>query len=831
MNINSTKAEAESFLDINWSIEEGKFSAWMKQNNALYINNLSGSVNVNESIFFLNDATESTCKEVTDDNGNRTCTVEFLFAEQGILWVWEITGTNNHVELTAVLKNCSKKSITVSNWNVLHAQVDTGKIIDLGKTPEQIRFFKWRGWQTQVECFTKPMSTHISDTLCHLFDPSSGATLLSSFVTITRMTTSHSLRYTEESGITEYAANCSFGEHRIDAGKELKSETLRISYHRDPYIALESWADKVNKTYQPSFEGTLAVGWSGGAWIDAFTCKDESWSKILLGNAEAIRKRLNGFEINSVSGGTHKILKGGLPGNWLTFEEPKHKESYRELFEKLEGMGFSLKLWFSPFWFFGEAEEILEENRENLLKDKDGNLIIDKRTWEFDRNHNNPDDKPNLTQYYLDGTHPKTKEYITKIFKAYRELGARAYMLDFLKIKPEAKLYDDTLLPTEAGRKILEVIRDAAGFDTHIQTAVASTPGFIGCVNAARVGRDYGEGRPMYPFHNWRNATYCMHDDHFSNTRFFLQNAMASWFTNKKVYVNDLNALTIDKPVPLEHARISTTMFGLSGDSPMNLNDDIRTIDSERLRMLKMCLPRTKGVPVPVDLFDNVAPDNYCRIIKKSIEREWDSYIVTAIFNLDDKPYDTDLDFAKLGLPEDESFRIYDFWNEEYVGTYKGSYSHIVPQNSCRLFRISPAHQHPWLLSTDMHVEQGNAEIESLEWDETTKTLKGIVVRPAGEIGNLFFLVPRQLKLINHEKACLMKEVIDMQTVLRLPIEFESDKETFELRFEVMDTQFVSRYGWLPYATEEEWSKYVEENKDPASNRVIGDHSPVLKIK
>ena len=494
--------------------------------------------------------------------------------------------------------------------------------------------------------------------------------------------------------------------------------------------------------------------------------------------------------------------------------------------EKSVRYGFALKSWFAPFWFFEEAEGVLEENRENLLRDRNGEPITRKMTWEFDRVSDSRNMRE-LTMYYLDGTHPKTKDYLTRIFKAYREMGIRGYMLDFLAIRPEAKLHDDSLLPVEACRKILEVIREAVTRDTHIQTAVASTPGFIGHVNAARVGRDFGEGRPMYPYHNWRSATYCAHDQHFANEHSFIQNAAANWFTHRKIFVNDLNVLAIDKPVPLEQARISTTMFGLSGGSPVGLGDDIRTIDDERLRMLKMCFPRSEGVPEPVDLFDNVAPESYCHILKKKIQTKWDSYVVVAVFSTDDKPYRDELDFAKLGLKQETCYRVFEFWNEEYAGTYRESFSCIIPAHSCRVYRISEARDHPWLLSTDMHLEQGNVDVESLEWSEEELTLRGTAARPQGEKGNLFFLLPRKgsLKLINHDCINVMKEVIDMHSVMRLPLEFRSDSEMFELRFEVMDTDGVSRPGWLPFSTEEEWLEYVRNKKgvyaDLPENRVI----------
>jgi hypothetical protein len=44
--------------------------------------------------------------------------------------------------------------------------------------------------------------------------------------------------------------------------------------------------------------------------------------------------------------------------------------------------------------------------------------------WEFDANAD-PDAAMRLTKYYLDGSHPMTKEYVRKVFSYYREIGVR----------------------------------------------------------------------------------------------------------------------------------------------------------------------------------------------------------------------------------------------------------------------------------------------------------------------------------------------------------------------------------------------------------------------
>ena len=403
------------------------------------------------------------------------------------------------------------------------------------------------------------------------------------------------------------------------------------------------WADAVHRIYRPTYADDPPVGWCGGAWIDAFSAEEDCWETVALDNADALRRKLRGFDVRYLWTSQTNLIDG-IPGDWLRADEGQIPSGLAGFFAKLRERGFVPALWVAPFWFFAEAAGALEENRENLLKDKSGAPICERRSWEFDL-HSDPDDKPRLHQYFLDGSHPGTAEHVRRIFAAYRKLGVRYYMLDFLAVKKDARLHDPTRTPLQAARSILEVIRDAAGPDTHLQTAVSSTPGYVGLIDAARVGRDFGEGRPLFPpYNNWRNAVYALHDRHFGSIEYLVQNAAASFFTHRRTYLNDFNLLTVDKPVPIEHARVAATVFGLGG-SPLMLGDDYRRIDPERLRLVKLCLPRTRGMPVPVDLFDDVHPGGYSRMLKLEIDTGWETYVLVAVFNMDDEAYATDLSF------------------------------------------------------------------------------------------------------------------------------------------------------------------------------------------
>ncbi len=791
-------------MALNWYIKEGRFYLESTSAGTFSLNGLSGSIEINENLRCLwKDA-----QQIND--------LEFVLPGN-IHWKWIVQEAEDYLDLTAVITNNSAESISLGNWNILHAIAgkNDNSLIDIHSDPSKVRCFQWIPWNISLPDLTGKKSL-FSCELCHLSDQEKSVTLLAGFITVDRMAADHVIECTDGK-ITEYQAFCRVTGYSLPAGAELKSETLRISYYNDPYDALESWADAVNQIYKPDFSGTAGLQCACGMW------KQKSLSDIVRETPGIIDQYLKGFNIRETYGYPHSIFRYGVPGNWLNFEKMDDGTEYYDYYRKLhEKDGWKFKFWFSPFWLFGEAEEAFKETQDFLLRDHNGNLIChkDNTGWElaFGKYEN-----VCMTRYYLDGTHPGTKEYLKKVFTTYRSFGVRSYMLDFLSTVPGAKRYDESLLPLQAARNILKTIRETVGKDTHLQTAVSSSATFIGCINSARVVRDYGESRPLHPLPNWQNAVYCHNDHHFANTHSFIQNAAAAWFTNYKIYVNDLNEMTIDKPVALNQAQTNVTMVGLYADSPISIGDSLDLMDAERLRMLKMILPRTKGIPKPVDLFET----GITHIVKKEIKTSYDTYTLTAVFNTMEEPgkgtvYQNDISFEKLELDPDKKYRIYEFWNNEYVGTYTQSFPCIVEPGACKLYRISEAKKHPWLIGTDMHVEQGNAEIESLVYDEEKLTLKCVAKRPVGEKGRLFFLMPRDMMLKNnHQFHISMKEVVDMYTVINYPIVFEHEKEEIVLEFEPLTNGLLSRPGWLSYYDEAGFQQFIKDNPYPEKNRVI----------
>jgi len=115
---------------------------------------------------------------------------------------------------------------------------------------------------------------------------------------------------------------------------------------------------------------------------------------------------------------------------------------------------------------------------------------------------------------------------------------------------------------------------------------------------------------------------------------------------------------------------------------------------------------------------------------------------------------------VKLGLDAERPYLLWEFWNEQYLGSHAGAVNVIVPPMSARVFRLTPQRDHPWILSTDMHVRQGEFEVLPCEWDAGRLTLCGQATRPKGE-----------------------KDAHGQTLIVRKELRFEDGEEGFELSF------------------------------------------------
>ena len=766
--------------------EKRKWSLALNNETGFGIYDITGSIEVKGKTYFFKDADKVHIYEgnghVDDIPGKRTLlTAIFTYSWLGL--VWEVHFENftgkPAIIIGSELINTSTKPLVLGKCCLLSIENKSG-LVKIGKSHRKQSVFVFSGTQgpSYVKKIYSDKGKHISQALFLLHNPESGLALNTSFLTFDRIESEHSLAYSTAEGIKKYKSYCDFMGYNLMPGKKIDSEKMFVEIRDNPYATLERWADMVNFIYRPGMPSKIPVGWIGWSWVDPMV--GENYEKVVLRNIKAIRKRLKGFDIEYIwiSQGN---LKDYIPGQWLKINR-KNFPHFEDMLKTLRKMKFKPGLWVAPFWIGSLAKDEIKENENNFLR-KDGRPLVSTKSWPFTP-------ETDITKwsdmYSLDGSHPGSLDFIRKVFGAYRKMGIRYYMLDFVdgnyvKRYPYDDYFDKRMIKgPQVARNLLEEVRKAAGKDTHLLTAIGQTLQNVGIADAVRIAGDFGEGRPMVKhFSGTYPATMLLRLRGYSAMP--LQNMAATYFTHARLYLNDINVLTVDKPVARSNAEIAATLFGISG-SPMMLGDDIERIHPERLELIKKCLPRISQCAKPADLFKRTYPDDYPRIFVLPLEKKWGKWSICAVFNLDNQACKHDISMDELNL-KNKDYHLYEFWNGQYLGVVQKSFEVDIPAYSCRLYRLEEVKPYPWILSTDMHILQGYVEIESLEWDAKKKVLKGSAARPAGTEGSLYVIAPEGYRLVNFNGHWVARDENTQALIIRRNLVFKTAKSLWELEF------------------------------------------------
>ena len=636
-------------------------------------------------------------------------------------------------QVSATLHNPTAAPITLGRFVLAQADAVPGNVA-----------LVMSGWQLPNLVQATHGKKLVSKTMIQLWEGDTSTALQVGFVTFDRINTEIEL----ENGVI--TAFCDFEGFVLAPGASIRTERLLLSRGNDPVAGLHAWADAAAAHYLPQIWPGTPAGWVGWSWVDPFHI--ETYEEVVRRNARAIRQKLPGSGIDYVwiSLGN---LKDREPGNWLDWNRKLLPSGPQALVRDLAAQDFKLGLWAGVFWMSSRLEARSASLRDAFLL-RDGKPMTVPHRELGD-------------QYILDPTHPKSKAWFEEVFRTWRDWGIRYYMLDFLYSvsgstpgKYRADHYHNrSLVPgPEAFRDSLAVIRKAAGPDTYLLVSTGPTFQTVGLLDAVRAGTDYGEGRPLDgPGKGFYPATFVINKPDYWTSHLRAVQAWAThFFVHRKLFIADSgNVLTLDKPVPLNDAQISATIFGLNG-SPLMIGDDVDRMSDERLAMLRQQFPRLPEAGEPLDLFTAAEPD-HPKQFRLRVTTRWDTWDLLAVFNFGP-------DILRQSIPA--SGAVWDFWEERYAGIATGAWDVIVPPRSVKLLRVAAARTHPWVLSTDIHIRQGQSELTDVAWDETTRQLRLRATRS----GNVLLRVPKGFRLADPSGLWIAKDGNDSSLVVRLAV-------------------------------------------------------------
>ena len=492
------------------------------------------------------------------------------------------------------------------------------------------------------------------------------------------------------------------------------------------------------------FHSAPMVWSSWTSYYEAVTEKD------VIRNADWIAENLKpyGFEYVELDDGYDRRPEGhSWADNWDAEKFPHGPEW---LTSYIRGKGLKAGVWIVPNAF----APALKEHPDWYLYDKQGKVLQDYQTPA------------------LDSTNPQVFDHLKSLFTKLDSLGFDYYKFDGeLALPAYAPLIDKSRLHSPSAdfignyRDRLALIRRTIGPDRFIELCPTGTE-----LNAVGYADSYFYGDDLY--NNWQGM--------YS----FFSSVNANLFLNHIVtYVMPGEGIELGEPMTVEQAKLKRYAVALdkerSREDPMtgfgttlpeartvvtyvaltgvaySLASVMPELPAERLELLEATMPT---LPIlPIDLFSRGTESSwgkfkhfqtdyyihhYPEVLDLKVDAPAGVYDVAAETNWRSETAERRLDFARqLGLSEERSYIVFDFWNQKPLGVFKRKLDLSIGPHDTRVLLIHPLAGRPQLIGNSRHIS-GSYSIVSQSWDGAKKDLHGESLTIAGKAYTLWFAIP-----------------------------------------------------------------------------------------
>lgn len=400
-----------------------------------------------------------------------------------------------------------------------------------------------------------------------------------------------------------------------------------------------------------------------------------------------------------------KELNG--PARDFTRTDPQgpYPNGFRPIVDHLNGKGFAAGLWFIPFG--GVAEDPFWAKQGDVYVKSFAEIATRTEGSPFDRPIALPRKAGDPIRMIwggecLDLTNPKARAILADEVRRFTvDWGFRYLKCDGIFTGLAGDLYggfgwrdvnfsnavfqDRNASNVQAFRRGFETIRRAAAPGTFILgcnlgTIRAMVPSF-GLVDGMRIGNDNG---PI---------------DRFAGR--YIEGPMAgSWryFLNGRVFWCDPDSTYVRASIPLGRARSMASWTALT-DSLYELGDWLPDLPEERVEILRRTMAHHGSTNVrPIDLFENDLPNGWIL--------DGGAHKVIGVFNWNtNAALKVEYPFSFAGLDSSKTYVGWDFWRNEPVRPFSGTFRLEVPADDCRVIALAEVRKgEKVLVSTSRHV-------------------------------------------------------------------------------------------------------------------------------
>jgi hypothetical protein len=280
------------------------------------------------------------------------------------------------------------------------------------------------------------------------------------------------------------------------------------------------------------------------------------------------------------------------------------------------------------------------------------------------------------------------------------------------------------------------------------------------------------------------------------------------WFTNRILFLNDPDHICAR--AELVWARSISSLVSLTGQLFM-LSDPLETYTPERLTLLRKCLPTLTTVPgetgpLPLDFpaftwtkLHGFAVPRENPVAAQGVE-ERDALNMAGIYPTmhDNHPFATlwavhlrnsfrnwcvagrfatnplrasKLTMESLGLSATQAYHVFDFWAEEFLGTFTRSLRcPALPLGHCQILSFVPAARQVQFLASTRHISMDVISVKDVrqEGTRTSVSLEGV----AGSTETYWFHLPPKARVLNVTLNDQTVPFTQSKSLLKVPLTF-----------------------------------------------------------
>ncbi len=413
---------------------------------------------------------------------------------------------------------------------------------------------------------------------------------------------------------------------------------------------------------------------------------------------------------------TYQIGNGSCPQNWLTWNK-KFPGGPEYALKKIKSGGMMGGIWVHRIHRPSDPHVtgIAEAHPDWFVKKEDGTLF--KGNGFYVLNTKNPEAIDEMVRPIYRGHKKQGWDYV-KIDGAGDLLNAYKHK----DCEHHFKQIDST--PEESLRDWDRVAREELGPDVYILNCWGVGPGLnvVGLVDGSRLAGDGFQPEQLANRSSFEGVLWRNDPDHCD--------ILGTWLTDENAM---MPVFGLDKPASVRTIVRPAICSIASG--VLMVSDKVEVYkDDANIEGMKRSAPVLPTVPGQLYDPGHGAATWWLQEIERPFER-WAvlSRVQWAKKREDEWKFDLkglpehEVKFADLGLDPQREYVVCEFWDQQFLGTFKGSFKAPAMDtgNGMDVFAIREARPHPWVVSTTRHLSQGGVSLLDEKWNPSDKTLSG----------------------------------------------------------------------------------------------------------